>query len=101
MTLQEQTKRVDSYGLNEKIKAVLDELSQQQVSKYNAQNKLNSELKNLALQKTRRSRLLADIRSKRSLEQAALESLQAAATVLDDTIAAFNAQESSKSLSGD
>jgi septal ring factor EnvC (AmiA/AmiB activator) len=81
------------------LKDVLEALSRQQISKHAAEKKLNQELEGLARTKARRSRMLAQVRAKRSLEQAALESLQAAAVVLDDTIAAFNAQKTAQTPS--
>lgn len=77
----------------QQLKRVLGQLSDQQIRKHAAEKKVKNRLDQLSHKKSERSRLLADIRTKRSLEKAALASLKAAATVLDDTIASLNAQK--------
>jgi septal ring factor EnvC (AmiA/AmiB activator) len=75
-----------------RLKDLLDRLNAQQMKKRALQTRIKKEFKKLSRQRTRRTALLEEIRNKRSLQIAAIESLKQAADALDQTIAALKVE---------
>ena len=95
----DQTTREQLQVDKQKLKDVLRRLSDQQVRKHAAEKKISTRIGTLSRAKQKRSGMLADVRTQRSLELAALDSLKAAATVLDATIASLQARETAANTS--
>ena len=73
-----------------KLKNLLDIMNNQKKEKINLEQELIKQINILSLEKEKRSKLLADIRSKKSLGIAAIESLKNSANELDQTMKALN-----------
>ena len=70
----------------ERLTALTGRLESRKVEKQQKTDALRQQVKVLGATKSRRTRLLAEIRSQKSLELAAIESLNASATALDGAI---------------
>ncbi|MCJ7618029.1 MAG: peptidoglycan DD-metalloendopeptidase family protein, partial [Desulfobacterales bacterium] len=73
-----------------KLKNLLDIMNNQKKEKINLEQELIKQINILSLEKEKRSKLLADIQSKKSLGIAAIESLKNSANELDQTIKALS-----------
>lgn len=72
-----------------KLKQSLQNLEAQKTKKAELESGLNQHIQTVSTQMGKRSRLLEDIRNKKSLALAALESLKASADALDETLSGF------------
>jgi septal ring factor EnvC (AmiA/AmiB activator) len=72
-----------------RLKDLLDRLNAQQIKKRALQTRIKKQFKQISRQRARRTALLEEIRNKRSLQIAAIESLKQAAEALDQTIGAL------------
>ena len=75
-----------------RLKDLLDQLNAQQIKKRSLQTKIKKQFREISRQRARRTALLEEMRNKRSLQIAAIESLQQAAEALDQTIAALKVE---------
>lgn len=75
-----------------RLKDLLDRLNAQQMKKRALQTRIKKQFKEISRQRARRTALLEEIRNKRSLQIAAIESLKQAADALDQTIAALKVE---------
>lgn len=75
-----------------RLKDLLDRLNAQQMKKRALQTRIKKQFKEISRQRARRTVLLEEIRNKRSLQIAAIESLNQAADALDETIAALKVE---------
>jgi septal ring factor EnvC (AmiA/AmiB activator) len=75
-----------------RLKNLLDRLNAQQMKKRTLQTRIKKQFKEISRQRSRRTALLEEIRNKRSLQIAAIESLKQAADALDQTIAALKVE---------
>jgi septal ring factor EnvC (AmiA/AmiB activator) len=75
-----------------KFRQLLVRLNSQKMEKLSIEADLKNQIAAMSHERTKRSRLLAKIRSKRSLELAALESLKQAATHLDKAIKSLRSE---------
>jgi len=73
-----------------KLKNLLDIMNSQKKGKTNLEQELIKQINIISLEKEKRSKLLADIRSKKSLGIAAIESLKNSANDLDQTMKALS-----------
>ena len=73
-----------------KLKNLLDIMNSQKKGKINLEQELTKQINMISLEKEKRSKLLADIRSKKSLGIAAIESLKNSANELDQTMKALS-----------
>lgn len=73
-----------------KLKNLLDIMNNQKKEKINLEQELIKQINILSLEKEKRSKLLADIQSKKSLGIAAIESLKNSANELDQTMKALS-----------
>ena len=73
-----------------KLKNLLDIMNSQKKGKINLEQELIKQINIISLEKEKRSKLLADIRSKKSLGIAAIESLKNSANELDQTMKALS-----------
>ncbi|MFO7496704.1 MAG: peptidoglycan DD-metalloendopeptidase family protein [Desulfobacterales bacterium] len=73
----------------ERLSGLMSRLEARKVEKQQKTGALSARLKDLEAHKSRRIRLLAEIRTKKSLELAAIESLKASAAALDGAIQSF------------
>jgi len=73
-----------------KLKNLLDIMNNQKKGKINLEQELIKQINIISLEKGKRSKLLANIRSKKSLGIAAIESLKNSANELDQTIKALS-----------
>jgi septal ring factor EnvC (AmiA/AmiB activator) len=73
-----------------KLKNLLDIMNHQKKEKINLEQELINQINILSLEKEKRSKLLADIRSKKTLGLAAIESLKKSANELDQTMKALS-----------
>ncbi|MBU4504405.1 MAG: peptidoglycan DD-metalloendopeptidase family protein [Proteobacteria bacterium] len=73
-----------------KLKNLLDIINNQKKEKINLEQELIKQINILSLEKEKRSKLLADIQSKKSLGIAAIESLKNSANELDQTMKALS-----------
>jgi len=73
-----------------KLKNMLDIMNSQKKEKINFEQELVKQINIISLEKEKRSKLLADIRSKKSLGIATIESLKNSANELDQTIKALS-----------
>jgi septal ring factor EnvC (AmiA/AmiB activator) len=84
----EQDDKIRTEFLRDKsdLKTVLDRLNGQQIEKRRIEESIKAHLDELAVKRTLRSRVLEDIRNKKSLQIAAVTSLKNAAEALDSQI---------------
>ena len=68
------------------LEKLLDSLNSQKMAKLSLEADLKKQIRSTSYQQAKRSELLEDIRNKRSLEMAALESLNESAQALDKTM---------------
>jgi septal ring factor EnvC (AmiA/AmiB activator) len=68
------------------LKKILDRLNEQQVKKRSIETSIKKEIRNLSQKKANRSKVLSQIRSRKSLQLAALDSLKNTAAALEQTI---------------
>jgi septal ring factor EnvC (AmiA/AmiB activator) len=68
------------------LKKILDRLNEQQVKKRGIETSIKKEIRALSQKKSNRSKVLAQIRSQKSLQLAALDSLKNTAAELEQTI---------------
>jgi septal ring factor EnvC (AmiA/AmiB activator) len=73
-----------------RLKRVLDQLDEQKVNQHQIETKIEAELRTLSGKKKQRVDVLAEIRTKKSAQLAALDSLQKAAETLEQTIDTLN-----------
>lgn len=76
----------------QRLSGLMSRLEDQKIEKQGKTESLSAQLKALEAHKSRRVRLLAEIRTKKSLELAAIESLKASAAALDDAIQSLSQQ---------
>ena len=72
------------------VKKILDQLNAQQIEKRRIEASIQKHIEELSAQKALRSRILEDVRAKKSLQIAAIHSLKNAAEALDTQIQALN-----------
>jgi septal ring factor EnvC (AmiA/AmiB activator) len=77
----------------EKLGHLLNELNANKKEKLEVETDLNKQIEIMSLERQKRSQLLDDIRKKRSLKLAALESLKQAAADLDHTVISLKSGE--------
>ena len=73
------------------LNALLTELNSQRIQKSSLQAAIRREMQTLATKRRQRTKILNDIRAKRALEKAALDSLKNAAGELNDKISSLKA----------
>lgn len=76
----------------EKLKQLIDELSAKRRKKQDLESNIQGRIKEISDKKSARKKLLAQVRDKRSLEVAALNSLKMASKALDRTLQDFSNQ---------
>jgi septal ring factor EnvC (AmiA/AmiB activator) len=67
-------------------------LNEQKMDKLSIEDSYHQQIESMSHEKSKRSKVLEDIRNKKSLEMAAIESLKQAASELNKTIASFKAE---------
>ena len=76
-----------------RLKQVLDRLNEQKIDQRKIETNIEAELLTLSGKKKERVRVLSDIRTKKSAQLAALDSLQKAAQTLEQTIESLTVEE--------
>lgn len=72
------------------LQELLSRLNSQKMEKLSLETELQQQIKMLSLERAKRTKLLRDIRNKKSLELAAIESFKLSAIELDKVIKSFN-----------
>jgi len=86
--------RTDLLENKVKLQKLFERLNAQKMKKRSLEDDLRKKIGIISKERANRSKLLADIRSRKSLEIAFIESLKQAATALNDTIKALSAGKS-------
>ncbi|MFY9708437.1 MAG: peptidoglycan DD-metalloendopeptidase family protein [Desulfobacterales bacterium] len=83
-----------------RLKEILDQLDAQQAQKKSLKADIDTQIEKLSHNRTDRSQVLARIRSEKSLQLAAIESMKAAAKTLDQTVEKLVAQPKPQNAAG-
>ncbi|MGB7921224.1 MAG: SH3 domain-containing protein, partial [Desulfobacterales bacterium] len=83
-----------------RLKEILDQLDAQQAQKKRLKADIDAQIEKLSQNRTDRSQVLARIRSEKSLQLAAIESMKAAAKTLDRTVEKLVAQPKPQNAAG-
>jgi septal ring factor EnvC (AmiA/AmiB activator) len=90
LLLHDETHRKELTEDRSRLKQVLDQLNEQKVYQRQIETEIEAELRTLSGKKKQRIGVLAEIRTKKSAQLAALDSLQKAAETLEQTIDTLN-----------